>query len=186
MENGMQKTSQEYTQTTSQKQTCGASERLASRLVLQENEKEWTAKADSSEKSSAYLMNSKKKINPNGWSMKTLKECLVQMADGIMPQSSLKWTGGGYDIEWQNINSAWYVPQNRERIFTVGHLRRYGSAKIFPVEGADGENSVQIIGHSVNYRRNRQVFSPDGITETLDTATGGAEDIMSHCRASQI
>lgn len=94
--------------------------------------------------------------------------------------------GGGYDIEWQNINSAWYVPQNRERIFTVGHLRRYGSAKIFPVEGADGENSVQIIGHSVNYRRNRQVFSPDGITETLDTATGGAEDIMSHCRASQI
>lgn len=38
----------------------------------------------------------------------------------------------GYDIEWQSINSAWFVPQNRERIFTVGHNRRYGSCKIFP------------------------------------------------------
>ena len=50
----------------------------------------------------------------------------------------------GYDIEWQNINSKWFVPQNRERIYTVGHLRRYGSAKVLPIEGADGENSISI------------------------------------------
>nr|WP_316269775.1 DNA cytosine methyltransferase [Claveliimonas bilis] len=37
----------------------------------------------------------------------------------------------GYDIEWQNINSKWFVPQNRERIYTVGHLRRFGRAKYF-------------------------------------------------------
>ena len=79
----------------------------------------------------------------------------------------------GYDIEWQNINSKWFVPQNRERIYTIGHLRRFGRAKILPVTGADGENSVSIIGHKDGYRRNTQVFYPDGITETLDTGECG-------------
>lgn len=32
----------------------------------------------------------------------------------------------GYDAQWQNINSAWYVPQNRQRIYVVGHLRKFG------------------------------------------------------------
>lgn len=79
----------------------------------------------------------------------------------------------GYDIEWQNINSKWFVPQNRERIYTVGHLRRYGSKKILPVTGTDGENSVSIIAHRDGYRRNTQTFSPGGITETLDTGQSG-------------
>lgn len=50
----------------------------------------------------------------------------------------------GYDAEWQNINSKDYVPQNRERIYTVGHLRAYGGKKVFPLQGADGENRVPI------------------------------------------
>lgn len=79
----------------------------------------------------------------------------------------------GYDIEWQNINSKWFVPQNRERIYTIGHLRRYGSKKILPVTGTDGENSVSIITHRDGYRRNTQTFSPGGIAETLDTGQGG-------------
>lgn len=81
---------------------------------------------------------------------------------------------GGYDAEWQVLNSKDFgVPQNRERCFIVGHLRGRGSAKVFPVERADGENSVQIIGHKDGYRRNTQVFDQNGITETLDTAQGG-------------
>lgn len=79
----------------------------------------------------------------------------------------------GYDIEWQNINSKWFVPQNRERIYSIGHLRRYGYKKILPVTGTDGENSVSIIAHRDGYRRNTQTFSPGGITETLDTGQGG-------------
>ena len=79
----------------------------------------------------------------------------------------------GYDIEWQNINSKWFVPQNRERIYTIGHLRRYGYKKILPVTGTDGENSVSIIAHRDGHRRNTQTFSPGGITETLDTGQGG-------------
>lgn len=37
----------------------------------------------------------------------------------------------------------------------------------------DGEDSIQIIGHKDGYRRNTQVFAPDGLTETLDTGQGG-------------
>lgn len=79
----------------------------------------------------------------------------------------------GYDIEWQNINSKWFVPQNRERIYTIGHIRGRSATKVFPIEGADGENSVSIIGHRDGYRRNTQVFSHDGITEALDTGQCG-------------
>ena len=79
----------------------------------------------------------------------------------------------GYDIEWQNINSKWFVPQNRERIYTIGHLRRYGSRKVLPVTGTDGENSIKRIGHSRYYRRVMQTYSGDSITEALDTMQGG-------------
>lgn len=39
----------------------------------------------------------------------------------------------GYDIEWQVINSKYFVPQNRERIFIIGHLRGEPTTKIFPL-----------------------------------------------------
>ena len=79
----------------------------------------------------------------------------------------------GYDAEWQVLNSKDYgVPQNRERCFIIGHLRGRSTTKVFPIEGTDGKNSVQIIGHRDGYRRNTQVFAPDGITETLDTGQG--------------
>lgn len=81
---------------------------------------------------------------------------------------------GGYDAEWQVLNSKDFgVPQNRERVFIIGYLRGRSVSEVFPVEGANGENSVSIIGHREGYRRNTQVFAPEGITETLDTGQDG-------------
>lgn len=83
----------------------------------------------------------------------------------------------GYDAEWQVLNSKDFgVPQNRERCFIVGHLRDRGSAEVFPVEGTDREDSIQIIGHRDGYRRNTQVFAQDGITEALSTCQGGGRE----------
>lgn len=82
----------------------------------------------------------------------------------------------GYDVEWELFNTKNFgVPQNRERVYTIGHLRARGERKIFPLKGTDGEDSVpvKIIAHRDGYRRNTQVFSPDGVTEALDTAAGG-------------
>lgn len=97
----------------------------------------------------------------------------------------------GYDAEWQAFNSAdWGVPQHRERIYLVGHLRRYGTREILPVKGTDGPNRIRIIGHMNGYRRCLQTFAPDAITETLSTCQGGGRehhvaipiDVIGHTR----
>ncbi|HHH5745426.1 TPA: DNA cytosine methyltransferase [Listeria monocytogenes] len=87
----------------------------------------------------------------------------------------------GYDAEWQVCNSKNYgVPQNRERVFIIGHLRGESGRKIFPFRGNDtAVNSKQprqiIVGTTKNadakgsnYRHD--TFSSDGIIGCL-TAT---------------
>ena len=39
----------------------------------------------------------------------------------------------GYDAEWQVLNSKHFVPQNRERVFIVGHLRGERTGQVFPL-----------------------------------------------------
>ena len=42
----------------------------------------------------------------------------------------------GYDAEWQVLNSKDFeVPQNRERVFIIGHLRGVRTRQIFPITG---------------------------------------------------
>lgn len=80
----------------------------------------------------------------------------------------------GYCIEWQILNSKNYgVPQNRERVFIIGHLREKRGGKIFPVEGANGQNprKLQEIPNGVadSYR----IYNADGIARTLKSEGGG-------------
>lgn len=84
---------------------------------------------------------------------------------------------GGYDAEWQVLNSKDFgVPQNRERCFIVGHLRGRSSSKVFPVERADGENSVSLNLFGCLNGRNSQrdrVYSSEGLAPTISTKPGG-------------
>lgn len=88
----------------------------------------------------------------------------------------------GYDVEWQLFNSKdWGVPQNRERVYTVGHLRRYGVRKIFPLTGTDGENSIQQLGNYLPTKtrdnpNQGRIYSTDGIAPCLNKMDGGGRE----------
>ena len=56
----------------------------------------------------------------------------------------------GYDIQYELLNSKDFgVPQNRERVYTLGHLRARGSRKIFPI-GTDCEPAAELQGQCAN------------------------------------
>ena len=40
---------------------------------------------------------------------------------------------GDYTIEWQLLNTSWLLPQNRERIYLIGHLAGRSEPGVFPI-----------------------------------------------------
>ena len=57
----------------------------------------------------------------------------------------------GYGVEWQVLNSKDYsVPQNRERVFIVGHFGNRSPRKVFPITGNGREASI-ITGEDISY-----------------------------------
>lgn len=177
-ENGTQMTLEECAPMIFRKQTVGASASLARTSQLQENNLDFKETVQACFSELCTLSDSsKKKINPLTFSLRTLRICLVLMEDGISPDCSLKWNRGGYDAEWQVLNSKDFgVPQNRERCFIVGHLRGRSTAKVFPVERADGENSVSLNLFGCMNGRNSQrdrVYSSEGLAPTISTKPGG-------------
>lgn len=89
----------------------------------------------------------------------------------------LAMDGLGYDIEWQTLNSKDFgVPQNRERVYTIGHLRKCGSRQILPITNTDGKDSntkINIVGSTNPGRKIQQrkyIYGDDGLMGCL-TAT---------------
>jgi len=106
----------------------------------------------------------------------------------------------GYDCQWQVLNSKNFgVPQNRERVFIVGHLRGTSSPEVFPIGGTNREDTRNV-GEDLSYtidanyskgtntlekgRRqliqlnkpkhsNDRVYSEKGISPTINTMQGG-------------
>ena len=77
----------------------------------------------------------------------------------------------GYDLQWQVLNSKNHrVPQNRERVYIVGHLRGTPRPEVFPIRGTNAKDIEQINNpiHS-----NDRVYGVGGIAPTLNTMQGG-------------
>lgn len=82
----------------------------------------------------------------------------------------------GYDCEWQVLNSKNFgVPQNRERVFIVGHLRGTPRPKVFPFTGENNPTDEKrttsepmVIGSSQKHAK----VSTNGIVPTLSSAMG--------------
>jgi DNA (cytosine-5)-methyltransferase 1 len=49
---------------------------------------------------------------------------------------------GGYRLEWQLLNTSWFLPQNRERIYLVGYSAepKRNWRGVFPIEVESGKN----------------------------------------------
>lgn len=74
----------------------------------------------------------------------------------------------GYDDEWSVINSSDVVPQNRERIFIIGHLRRRSTRQVFPIIRKANKAKINIIGNTSNTNyKSHDVYSDSGIVSTL-------------------
>lgn len=76
----------------------------------------------------------------------------------------------GYSVEWQVLNSKNFgVPQNRERVYIVGHLGNECGRKVFPITASSGTNIQYDVRGSQRFR----VYNKAGLAPTIPTMQGG-------------
>lgn len=102
--------------------------------------------------------------------------------------------GLGYDLQWQVLNSKNFgVPQNRERVFIVGHLRGTSRPQVFPLGENDGVRDGQgqvantltanyfkgpaasrtLIEMTQEQSQGYRVYNPDGLATSIASQAGG-------------
>ena len=86
---------------------------------------------------------------------------------------------GGYRLEWQLLNTSWFLPQNRERIYLVGYSTTTGGdwRGVFPIGENDSRtNTIEVkqIGTRLDSNGGTQpyqqdkVYDADGIVPALN------------------
>lgn len=99
----------------------------------------------------------------------------------------------GYILQWEVLNSRDYgVPQNRKRVFIIGHIRGERRPEVFPLGGGceslENEVKLEYVGavtapgstkriegdgdKSREYREGQRVYSADGLASALTVNKG--------------
>ena len=89
---------------------------------------------------------------------------------------------GGYRIEWQLLNTSWLLPQNRERIYLIGHLAGRSVPRVFPIGENDfvpttkskSQSQTQISG-TIKANGNMNQVDTYIIPKKAGTLTGGGK-----------
>ena len=98
----------------------------------------------------------------------------------------------GYDCQWQVLNSKNHgVPQNRERVFIIGHLRGTSRPKVFPIGQNDKENTESrevCTSATVSTRTGSTAGGQQFIANTLDAnyAKGNSSTKESHTPRTEV
>ncbi|TGY25863.1 DNA cytosine methyltransferase [Lactobacillus johnsonii] len=117
-----------------------------------------------------------KKLLPSYLIMENVKALLSSSQGWDFATVLIEMEKRGYDPEWSLINSAQVVPQNRERVYIVGHFRGRRTAQVFPIrrQGTDlvrTNSKIEVVGNtSPTSHKSQNVISSIGISPTL-TAT---------------
>ena len=82
---------------------------------------------------------------------------------------------GGYRLEWQLLNTSWFLPQNRERIYLIGHLAGRSEPEVFPIGGSNFKNNtivVNRIGGLYGQSTRWGMYDKNGLSPTLTASAG--------------
>ena len=112
------------------------------------------------------------------YSLRTSKDSSTMMGGDTFETILSALDELGYDAEWQVLNSKNFgVPQNRERVFIVGHLRGERTRGVFPFgresQKLDFEQQgIKILGntknpHGTNHGTSSVVYDSKGLIGTL-------------------
>ena len=107
---------------------------------------------------------------------------------------------GGYRLEWQLLNTKWFLPQNRERIYLVGYLTEGSGGEVFPIRESSKQIKVKIKsatkrgyeeatqGDSINFSvpnsKTRRGRVGKRVAQTLDTKCEQAVMQLNNCKKS--
>jgi DNA (cytosine-5)-methyltransferase 1 len=76
---------------------------------------------------------------------------------------------GGYRLEWQLLNTKWFLPQNRERIYLVGYLGDGSGGQIFPIGESFGkdDSEISLFGDTNKGGERGVIYNTEGIVGSL-------------------